>query len=82
VGNGCQLSQAAFEAGIAAFQAGDHAAARHFARALRADRNTPKHISMRAASLSTRGASARRSSISSTLAGSTRAAPNTISTQA
>ena len=36
-----QLGKAAFEAGVAAFQAGDHsAAAEHFARALRAD---PEH---------------------------------------
>jgi tetratricopeptide (TPR) repeat protein len=41
MGNNSQLGQAAFEAGIAAFQAGDHAAAaQHFARALDAD---PKH---------------------------------------
>jgi len=41
MGNDSQLGQADFEAGIAAFQAGDHsAAAQHFARALDAD---PKH---------------------------------------
>jgi tetratricopeptide (TPR) repeat protein len=42
MGNDSQLAQAAFEAGIAAFQAGDHAAAaQHFARALHAD---PDHV--------------------------------------
>jgi methyltransferase family protein/tetratricopeptide repeat protein len=41
MGNDSQLGQAAFEAGVTAFQAGDHAAAaQHFARALRAD---PEH---------------------------------------